>query len=444
MQPKSDKSVLFNICYIEAFERFAYLGFSIVFTLYLIDVFHINKGIAGTYSAAFGASIYLFGMIGAYLGNFFLGSKRCVFYGLLFLYSGYLFLLLEEVSYTIIALMFLLLGSSLIKTNITALLAKYYSINTQYAFSLFYVFVNIGCFLGVLLIGYISQVLSYLFAFILAAISMLICILIYFKADKNLDNEELSFAFIKDYKTYILLAFIAFACTFDIFIISQIISVLAICTPIFIYIGIYKKSENKANYKKFAILCLCAIFFFMLIFQCFNTLSILSRDKIDANYFNIQIPSTTYISAMFFTGIIFGGFFSNLVKNYNINNYILISLSMMVAAFVFIFIAFLSKQNSINPIIFLIIYMLLGMANVVFGAIGLDLSTKLSDEKYKTSSLGLWFLCSAAAQGIEGIIVKYYDKFSSEVYFGTQGFFVFLCAVIILVFSKKLSKGYKC
>lgn len=435
----SNKNSLLPICYIEAFERFAFLGFLSIFVFYLIDKFAFTNGNASLISASLGASIYAFGIFGALLSDFCIGSKRSVILGLIFLCIGYLFLSFYNFTSLVIALFFLVLGSVLIKSNLSTLLAKN-STNHNYAFSVFYIFVNIGCFLGQFIIGYVGQKHDYNLGFFLAFICLLITIFIYFKYRKNFQDEPLNLDFLTKNMKYIIafVIVVAIISTQSLFIISKTISIFAILLPFIFYYFIYSKIENKSNFKLLGIYFLAAIIFYMLIFQSFNTLSILTRQKAVSEIFGFLIPSSWYVSFMFFISIFFSILLSKYVKNKEVNETLLIAFSMILASTAFILAGVLSNYDSISAFYLLFIYFLLGISQLVVGAIGLSITSKLSPASFKTSAIGIWFLCSAAGQGIEGLIVKFIDTISLDVYFISQGGFVLICSIFMIIFNKRL------
>lgn len=423
---------LLSICYIEAYERFAFLGFLSIFVFYLMDFYGFSKGDASLISASFGASIYSLGMLGSLLGDFCIGAKRGVIFGLMFLSIGYLVLAFD---YLVISLFCLIFGSVLIKSNISNLLAKTYPKNTDYAFSVFYIFVNIGCFLGQFIIGFVVKNHSYYYGFWLSFFAIICAIFVYFKY-QNYDYDKIKFDFItKNIKYFLLFIFFIVFCWFlSIYTISKIISFFSIFLPLFFYIYIYKKTNEKSNFRLLGVYFAIAIILYFLIFQSFNTLNILTNIKINNNLFGYAIPSTWYVSFMFFSSIFLSIILSKITKNKSINEPLFIGFAMLLAAIAFIMAGFFSN----NLIFVLLIYFLLGIAQLIIGAIGISVSTKLAPKGYETSVIGVWFLCSAAAQGIEAIVVKSIDFVSFEYYFATQGIFTLIVSLFIIAFNQKL------
>ncbi|MBZ7992107.1 MFS transporter [Campylobacter sp. RM9333] len=433
---KNKLKPLLPICYIEALERFAFLGFLGIFVFYLMDTFSFSKGEASAISASLGAAIYAFGIFGAYLSDFCLGAKRCVILGIIFLTLGYLCLTFDFLNISLFCIIF---GSVLIKSNITSLLSKSYPNDSEYVFSMFYIFVNIGCFLGQISAGLLI-LHSYNLAFFISFFSVFCAILVFFYNSKYISSEPIKYDFFKNNIAMLILIFlfIAFLATQELLVVSKIISIFSILILIIFYIFIYRKIPTKNNFKKLAFYLIAAVFFYMLIFQSFNTLNILIKSKVSFSILNYQIPASWYLAFMFLVSIFTSMLLSFISKKSSINEALIIPAAMIIAASSFIVLGMLSKDDFINPIYILITYFMLGISQTSIGVLGLSIVSKLTPSGFNSSTMGIWFLCSGAAQGIEGIIAKYIDNISYELYFSMQGFLVLFLALLMLFAYKYL------
>lgn len=414
--------LLFKIYYIEALERFAFLGFLGIFVFYLHDNFSYTKGEASAISASLGASIYSFGIIGAYLADRVFGSLRCVKYGLLFLTLSYLFFTFD---YLKTGMFFIVLGSMLIKSNISNLISLNYKDNLSSAFSGFYIFVNLGCLFGQLFIGYIA-LQSYKIAFLFSFFSMLISMIIF--STIKISNDNIKYDFFTQYKKEIIIFLIILATVFfqNYIELSKVVGFVATVLPFCIIL--FLRYKNDIDLKDIIIYFFAAILFYMLIFQCFNTLNFLVKSKASG----LNIPSSWYLAFMYFIALIASFILNAYSKNKTLDerNYIIFSL--FAVALAFLLLAYLSSLNSIYFIYLLVVYFILGFAQTIVGALGLSKISKLSPKGFEASMLGLWFLCSASAQGLESLVVKLIDKIDLFYYFGVQGFVVLVFSFLML------------
>ncbi len=210
-------SGLFVIFFTEMWERFSYYGMRALLVLFLTkSMIESNPGwgwprehalaIYGTYTSL----AYLTPILGGYIADKIIGYRWAVIYGCLLMTLGHLSMAMEEVSHIFmyLGLFLLVLGIGLFKPNMTSVLSHMYKNNVEKkdgAFSIFYMGVNSGAFLGMLLCGYIgeSENWGWSYGFGLAGIFMLVGMLQFYftqnifgdiglKPDKNeiIDHNE--------------------------------------------------------------------------------------------------------------------------------------------------------------------------------------------------------------------------------------------------------------
>jgi len=187
--------------YVELFERAAFYGMFITMSIYLTDVVGFNDIWAGIVGGIFVAGIYFLPMFsGAYADK--IGFKSALILAFALLSIGYFTLAAfpQKVPVVIALLIFLMLGSSFIKSVITGTVAKSSTeSNRAKAFSIFYGMVNIGAFTGKLIakpirtgidlgpLGHFSLGLQYVGYY--SAAMTLIALVIVFLIFKNVDTS---------------------------------------------------------------------------------------------------------------------------------------------------------------------------------------------------------------------------------------------------------------
>lgn len=160
---------LFVIFFTEMWERFSYYGMRALLVLFLTSsIMGDNPGwgwprehalaIYGSYTAL----AYLTPILGGYIADKIIGYRWAVIFGCVLMTLGHLSMALEEINqaFMYIGLFFLVLGIGLFKPNMTSILSHMYKDKIEKkdgAFSIFYMGVNSGAFLGMLLCGYIGE-----------------------------------------------------------------------------------------------------------------------------------------------------------------------------------------------------------------------------------------------------------------------------------------------
>ncbi len=176
------KPSLFVLFFTEMWERFSYYGMRAIFVLFLTASF-ADGGWEWTRERAIGllgiytSSVYLTPLIGGYIADKFLGYQKAVAIGALAMTLGHAAMAMETEMTLYLGIGLLIIGNGLFKPNVTSIVSGLYNKYPERkdgAFTIFYMGVNAGGFLGVLLCGFLATNLSYSWGFGLAGIFMLL------------------------------------------------------------------------------------------------------------------------------------------------------------------------------------------------------------------------------------------------------------------------------
>jgi len=195
-QPKG----LFALALANIGERFGYYTMLAIFVLFLQSNFGWGEGLAGTVYASFLMLVYFLPILGGAIADK-IGFAKCVTFGILVMFLGYLMLALPAgkgvaaISIMAAALVLVCIGTSLFKGNLQVLVGKLYD-NPKYAkerdngFSIFYMAINIGALFAPTAAIKIKQwamtslgateSTAYHYAFGVACVSLIISILIFY------------------------------------------------------------------------------------------------------------------------------------------------------------------------------------------------------------------------------------------------------------------------
>ncbi|WP_159948644.1 peptide MFS transporter [Polaribacter septentrionalilitoris] len=174
------KPALFVLFFTEMWERFSYYGMRAIFVLFLTDSF-ADGGWEWTRERALGmlaiytSSVYITPLIGGIIADKLLGYQKAVALGAFVMTLGHASMALETELTLYLGIAFLIIGNGLFKPNVTSMVSGLYDKYPERkdgAFTIFYMGVNSGGFLGVLLCGFLANNLSYSWGFGLAGIFM--------------------------------------------------------------------------------------------------------------------------------------------------------------------------------------------------------------------------------------------------------------------------------
>ena len=169
----------------EMWERFSYYGMRALLIFYLIQHWRFDDAGASLIYGAYGALVYITPVIGGYLADRWLGQRKAVLFGAAQLACGHLLMAVEGgggearegIALFWLALAFIIAGSGFLKANISVLVGQLYSrtdIRRDAAYTIFYVGVNLGAFLGSLAAGWLGQTYGWRYGFGAAGLGMLL------------------------------------------------------------------------------------------------------------------------------------------------------------------------------------------------------------------------------------------------------------------------------
>ncbi len=174
-------SGLFVLFFTEMWERFSYYGMRALlvmfFTASLMDggwgwPREHAFAIFGTYTSL----VYLSTLLGGYFADKIIGFRYAVAVGALLMTLGHACMALESSFFIYLGLTLLVFGSGFFKPNMTSIISEMYKDRPEKkdgAYTIFYMGVNAGAFLGILLCGYLGEKVGWSWGFGLAGIFML-------------------------------------------------------------------------------------------------------------------------------------------------------------------------------------------------------------------------------------------------------------------------------
>jgi len=195
---------LFVLFFTEMWERFSYYGMRALLVLFLIAAMTgENSGWGWERADAtilFGwyiGLVYLTPIIGGYIADKFTGYRKAVVIGAFIMTLGHAAMALEIIGnwFFYLGLVLLILGNGMFKPNISSIVGQLYKSQGEEkdaGYTIFYMGINAGAFLGILLCGYIGTNVGWHYGFGLAGIFMFFGMLQFYFAQNIFGNIGLS------------------------------------------------------------------------------------------------------------------------------------------------------------------------------------------------------------------------------------------------------------
>lgn len=186
-------SGLFVLFFTEMWERFSYYGMRALLVLFLVSAMGLGGwdwspenalALYGTYTAM----VYLTPILGGYLADRFMGYRRAVIVGAVIMTLGHASMAIESNHFFLyLGIALLIIGNGFFKPNMTSIISHMYKDTPEKkdgAYTIFYMGVNAGAFLGIMLCGYLGETLGWSYGFGLAGIFMFFGMLQFYFAQK--------------------------------------------------------------------------------------------------------------------------------------------------------------------------------------------------------------------------------------------------------------------
>ena len=178
---------LFLLFFTEMWERFSYYGMRALLVLFLVSDAAAG-GWAWSREEALGlyawytGLVYVTPIIGGIIADSLLGYRRAVLLGALLMTLGHAAMAFETKPAFYAGLWLLIIGNGLFKPNISSIVGQLYKDKPEKkdsAYTIFYMGINAGAFLGMLFCGYIGEKIAWSYGFGLAGIFMFLGMLMF-------------------------------------------------------------------------------------------------------------------------------------------------------------------------------------------------------------------------------------------------------------------------
>lgn len=189
-------SGLFVLFFTEMWERFSYYGMRALlimfFTAKIFDGgWEWPEGWAYAIFGTYVSLVYLSTLIGGYFADKVIGFRWAVVVGALLMTLGHACMAFETPFFIYSGLTLLVFGSGFFKPNMTSIISEMYKEKPKKkdgAYTIFYMGVNSGSFVGILLCGYLGEQIGWSWGFGVAGIFMLFGLLQFWFAKNIFGN----------------------------------------------------------------------------------------------------------------------------------------------------------------------------------------------------------------------------------------------------------------
>ena len=451
----------------EMWERFNFYGMRAILTLFLVNSLLMKEDEASLIYGGFLGLCYLTPMLGGFISDRFFGNRNCILLGGLMMAAGQLLLFTSAsifgsnigLATTLmwIALGIIIFGNGFFKPNISSMVGSLYpkqeKSKLDSAFTIFYMGINLGAFLGQLICpiigdvkdaGGIRDIHAFKWGFLAAGIAMLIGTVVFYvlknkyvvtpegkplgglPSKNDASDFEEGEAQKANFSTQsLVVAVISFIVLF--FGIRYIMGgtnvIKTIIYPIIYASGITlagliisDKSLTFVERQRIIVIYIVAffvIFFWAAFEQAGSSLTFIADNQTDRNFFGWSMPASM---VQIFNGLFVVAFaipFSMLWEKLNsvgkeptspfkqAIGLLLVALSYLIIAYN---VKYLGNSGLLAIKWLILLYLIQTCAELCLSPIGLSLVGKLAPKRFSSLLYGVFFLSNASGYALAGTL----------------------------------------
>ena len=432
---------LYTLFFTEMWERMSYYGMRGILVLFMTATIlegglEIDAVSASAIYGIYSACVYLVALIGGWLADRHIGQQKAILYGGIVIMLGHFLLAFTNLQTFYLGLIFVVLGTGLLKPNISAIVGGLYEDDIekkQSGFTIFYMSINIGSVLGFFICGYLGENVGWHYGFAAAGVGMALGLIQFLLTRKNLGsigsapsvilNKDTKVKELKIFNFLMISFFIVIFLglfgfiKFDPIPVANMLTVfiLLIAVSYFLYLFTLGRLNIEERKKIILIMVLFfgAAFFWSGFDQAGSSFNIFAKEYTDrlvfgweypASWLQVLNPILVVILSPFMAYIWF--FLGKRMLDPALPFKFGLGLIFMAIGFLFIAsgASIAIQEGSAGAKWLLLTYLFHTIGELTLSPIGLAAISNLSPKRFVGQMMGIWFLASSLGAIIAGLL----------------------------------------
>ncbi|HEX2146012.1 MAG TPA: oligopeptide:H+ symporter [Glycomyces sp.] len=462
----------------EMWERFSFYGLQGILLVFLTASLAQNGlGLADTVAvpiaSLYSGLVYLTALPGGWLADRILGPRRGVLIGGIIIMFGHISMAIpvKNPATVFFGLFLVVAGSGLLKPNISVMVGKLYDDDTDArrdaGFSVFYMGINLGAFLGILITPYLAGEDRWHLGFGAAAVGMALGLLWYVRGWPRLTHagigpaRPLSKAERKQTAKILTIAFLiaavaiavwAWSGTLTLATVPTVVTALSIAAAVWYFVYIFAQAKDitpaeRAGLRAYVGLFIAAVVFWMLYLQMGSVLTAFAQNSVNLDSWGFRLPAGgvqnfNSIFILVFSpifGVIWvwaGNRFGAAYK---------FASGVFLVGFAYVFLGWLQGRADDGALVALgwmaWVYLLLTFGELCVSPVGLSVTTQLAPSNLKGQMMGVWFLGPAVGTPLGGQAFAFLvPRVGEQAFFYILAGLAILTAIVLGLFSPALHR----
>ena len=429
---------LSTLFFTEMWERFSYYGMRALLVLFMIDT--IRGGMAmdeKTANAIYGiytGAVYLIALPGGWLADRLWGAQRAVWYGGIVIALGHFTLAIPRNETFFLGLILVALGSGILKPNMSTLVADLYpegGSRRDAGFTIFYMGVNLGAFLGPLVCSWLGEKVNWHYGFGAAGIGMVLGLIQFRLTRRHLGGAGLErgsdaplhwaerVGLFGGTAALIIVIALGFAgiLHFNAIAIARALTaiIIGIAAVYFSYLFLFSRldSDERKRIGVILVLFVASALFWAGFEQCGSSLNIFAERFTDRTLGKFEVPAGWFqsLGAIFIIlfAPMFAAFWVNLGRrNLDPSAPVKFGLGLLLLGIGFLVMvggaAVAARGVQASSMWLVMTYLFHTFGELCLSPVGLSSVTKLSPRRLVGQMMGTWFLATSLGNVLAGVI----------------------------------------
>ena len=425
-------SGLYVLFLAEMWERFSYYGMRALLVFYMTRHFLFGDQPAYAVYGSYTALVYATPVLGGMLADRFLGYRKAVLTGGVLMALGHFAMAVDHLQVFYLALALLICGNGFFKPNISTIVGRLYppgDPRRDSGFTIFYMGINLGAGAAPLVCGYLGETYGWHWGFGLAGIGMLFGLLVFWRGQPLLggvadppDAERLRQSVLpgvnRELGIYLATAAAVAVCwqlvqhsvaVGSILVLTGVVVVVALGATMLIRC----ERVERDRLTVVSVLILLSVVFWAFFEQAGSSINLFTDRNVDRTVMGWTVPASLFQSVnpgyIILLAPLFAGLWVRLARaglEPSTPTKFAFGVIQLGLGFAMLYLGARSAdQNGMVALGWLFLgYLLHTTGELCLSPVGLSMVTKLSPARIVGWMMGCWFLSSAFAQYIGGLI----------------------------------------
>jgi POT family proton-dependent oligopeptide transporter len=411
-------------------ERFSYYGMRAFLILYMVHVLGFSDGEAGSLYGTYTGSVWGAAILGGIVADRFLGQYRSVLIGGIIIALGHFTLAFKALPFFYTGLGLIVVGTGLLKPNVSTVVGSLYAPGDprrDSGFSIFYMGINLGAFLGPLVAGYLAQRVDWHVGFASAGIGMAFGVVQYVLGRKRLTPAVERLA-------------------------AQATAGVVPAPAVAVNSGSGGGGFTSLEWKRIG--AIVVLFVFATLFwggyeQAGSTLSLFAERYTRLEIFGFSFPSSWFQTVQPVCVILFAPVFAWLwmrlgPREPSVPMKFALALVFMSLSFLLLVPAGAMAQSGegmrVSPMWLVAAYAISELGELCLSPVGLSAVTKLAPVRIVGLMMGVWFLSNSFGNKLAGSAAGYISSMPLETLFGVVAGVLAAAAVMMFAIVKPMQR----